>query len=107
MFRAFSDRQRCSCLLQVPKRISNVPSEILQPSEQWKDRGEFDKSLRHLASLYSANFKKWVAFVYEAASVKARCAAELPAPDAAPVGLNCWPAFLRALTGQQMVNRLQ
>lgn len=46
------------CLLQVPKRVSNVPAEILQPSSQWKDGAEFDKALRHLASLYTSNFKK-------------------------------------------------
>jgi phosphoenolpyruvate carboxykinase (ATP) len=45
--------------LQVPKRVSRVPDEILQPSSQWKDGAAFDKSLRHLASLYSANFKKY------------------------------------------------
>lgn len=44
--------------LQVPKRVSRVPDEILQPSSQWKDGAAFDKSLRQLASLYSANFKK-------------------------------------------------
>jgi ATP-dependent phosphoenolpyruvate carboxykinase len=44
--------------LQVPKQVSRVPDEILQPSSQWKDGAAFDKSLRHLASLYSANFKK-------------------------------------------------
>ena len=37
-----------------------MPDEILQPSAQWKDSGAFDKALRHLASLYSSNFKKCV-----------------------------------------------
>ena len=51
-------RNELAMLTQVPKRVSRVPDEILQPSSQWKDGAAFDKSLRHLASLYSANFKK-------------------------------------------------
>ena len=39
--------------MQVPKQITNVPSEILQPASQWKDQAEFHKSLHHLASAYS------------------------------------------------------
>jgi phosphoenolpyruvate carboxykinase (ATP) len=45
--------------LQVPQQVSNVPDDILQPSAQWGDRAAFDAALRHLASLYSANFKKY------------------------------------------------
>jgi len=44
---------------QVPRTVSNVPDDILQPDRQWPDTGAFDKALRHLASLYTANFKKY------------------------------------------------
>lgn len=36
-----------------------MPDEILQPDKQWSDCAAFDKALRHLASLYDSNFKKY------------------------------------------------
>ena len=45
--------------VQVPTKVSNVPDRILQPATQWSDAAAFDKALRHLASLYTANFKKY------------------------------------------------
>ena len=38
--------------MQVPKTCSGVPEEILNPASQWKNKGEFDSTLSHLADLY-------------------------------------------------------
>ena len=38
--------------LQVPTTCSGVPAEILNPANQWKNKGEFDATLGHLADLY-------------------------------------------------------
>lgn len=38
--------------LQVPTTCSGVPAEILNPANQWKNKGEFDVTLGHLADLY-------------------------------------------------------
>ena len=43
---------------QVPKRVTGVPSDILQPSTQWSDAIRFQETLRHLASLFAANFQE-------------------------------------------------
>jgi hypothetical protein len=45
-----------SMLAQVPKRVTGVPSEILQPSTKWSDG--FQDTLCHLATLLAANFNK-------------------------------------------------
>lgn len=44
---------------QVPKEVTKVPSDILQPAQQWKDQSAFNQSLRHLAMLYADNFEKF------------------------------------------------
>lgn len=38
--------------VQVPTACSGVPTEILNPATQWKNKGEFDSTLSHLADLY-------------------------------------------------------
>ena len=45
-------------LLQVPKECPEVPSKMLNPEEQWSNKGEFKDMLTHLAQLYSQNFNK-------------------------------------------------
>lgn len=37
---------------QVPGTCAGVPDEILNPANQWSNKGEFDKTLGHLATLY-------------------------------------------------------
>lgn len=45
--------------LQVPKVVSNVPTEVLMPSNSWADVESYDKTLGNLAELFIANFKKF------------------------------------------------
>ena len=45
--------------LQVPTTISEVPESMLNPEAQWKDKAEFQGTLRHLAELYTSNFSKY------------------------------------------------
>ncbi|CAL5226852.1 g9718 [Coccomyxa viridis] len=45
--------------LHVPTTCSGVPTEILNPASQWKNKGEFDSTIGHLAELYLDNFKKY------------------------------------------------
>eukprot|EP00884_Botryococcus_braunii_P009124 jgi/Botrbrau1/18212/Bobra.53_1s0071.1 len=45
--------------LHIPVAISNVPSEILEPSTQWPDPSEFDNTLTHLATIFKSNFLKY------------------------------------------------
>ena len=42
-------------LAQVPLKCAGVPDEILNPKNQWSNKGEFDKTLAHLADLYQAS----------------------------------------------------
>ena len=43
--------------LQVPKTIEGVDNKILIPSNLWKDKNEWNKSARNLASKFIENFK--------------------------------------------------
>lgn len=45
--------------LQVPRAVSNVPSEVLMPSNTWPDREAYDKTLVNLAELFQSNFVKY------------------------------------------------
>jgi hypothetical protein len=38
-----------------------VPTEILNPANQWKNKGEFDTTLSHLADLYQVRKRQWKA----------------------------------------------
>lgn len=43
----------------VPKSCPNVPSEILNPKNTWKNPDEYDKAARDLAKRFVENFKKF------------------------------------------------
>ena len=43
------------CLAQVPLTCTGVPDDILNPKNQWSNKGEFDKTLAHLADLYQVS----------------------------------------------------
>lgn len=45
--------------LKIPKGVSGVPSEILDPSKSWKDQADFNTSLRNLGSQFVKNFEKY------------------------------------------------
>ena len=42
----------CMSALQAPSSCTGVPSEILNPASQWKNKGEYSSTLQHLAELY-------------------------------------------------------
>lgn len=39
-------------VVQVPTQCSGIPAEILNPSNQWADKNEYNSTLMHLAELY-------------------------------------------------------
>jgi len=45
--------------LNIPKRCTGVPDEVLNPRNAWADVKEFDSSLKSLASLFVENFSKY------------------------------------------------
>lgn len=45
--------------LAVPKSCSNVPSELLMPSNTWPDAEGYQKTLENLANLFINNFTKF------------------------------------------------
>lgn len=45
--------------LLIPKECPNVPPEILNPRELWKDKNEYDKKVLELAESFKNNFKKF------------------------------------------------
>ena len=45
--------------LRVPKTCTGVPSNVLLPENSWGDKGDFDKTLKHLAELFVNNFEKF------------------------------------------------
>lgn len=46
-------------IMQAPTKCTAVPDEILNPSTQWANQEEFNKTLAHLGELYTSNFKKY------------------------------------------------
>jgi phosphoenolpyruvate carboxykinase (ATP) len=45
--------------LQIPKGVTGVPAEILDPAKSWKDKEEYKASLNSLASLFVKNFNNY------------------------------------------------
>lgn len=45
--------------VRIPKTCSNVPSEILNPVNSWKDKNEYYKYANDLANKFNSNFKKF------------------------------------------------
>lgn len=44
--------------LDIPKEIKNVPSEILNPRDTWKDKNAYDEQAHKLALMFKENFDK-------------------------------------------------
>jgi phosphoenolpyruvate carboxykinase (ATP) len=55
--------------LNVPKAITDVPSDLLNPRNTWPDKKGYDEQARKLASMFRENFAKFEKFVPD--SVKA------------------------------------
>jgi phosphoenolpyruvate carboxykinase (ATP) len=49
--------------LSVPTSCPGVPAEILMARNTWKDKDAYDAKARHLADLFTKNFKKYENFV--------------------------------------------
>jgi phosphoenolpyruvate carboxykinase (ATP) len=47
--------------LAVPKKVEGVPSELLMPSNSWKDGKEYEVAMKKLANRFVENFKKYEA----------------------------------------------
>lgn len=48
---------------RIPKNVSNVPQDILDPSQSWKDKAGFKESMDDLAGKFAKNFEKYVGMV--------------------------------------------
>jgi len=46
---------------QVPQSCDGVPKNVLNPSESWKDKGDYNKRYRNLAEMFAKNFEKYKA----------------------------------------------
>ncbi len=49
--------------LDVPTSCPDVPSEILMTRNTWKDKAAYDAKAKHLADLFTKNFKQYENFV--------------------------------------------
>jgi len=47
--------------LDIPLRMHDVPSDVLNPRNAWKDRAAYDAQARKLAGLFADNFKQFEA----------------------------------------------
>jgi phosphoenolpyruvate carboxykinase (ATP) len=47
----------------VPVSCPDVPTEVLQPRNTWRDAEAYDRKAQHLANLFNENFKKYEAGV--------------------------------------------
>jgi phosphoenolpyruvate carboxykinase (ATP) len=52
--------------LQVPTRVPDVPSEVLNPRDTWADKEAYDKQARELAAAFQKNFEQFADRVPEA-----------------------------------------
>lgn len=46
---------------EVPKKLSSIPENVLNPREAWSDKKAYDVSAKKLASMFMKNFQKYVA----------------------------------------------
>src|SRR5690606_23422831 len=47
--------------LKVPKQVSNVPSEILNPKNSWSDKDAYMRAMNELTEMFEENNKKIMA----------------------------------------------
>jgi phosphoenolpyruvate carboxykinase (ATP) len=45
--------------LKVPVKCTNVPDAVLNPANTWTDKGEYEKTVKKLATLFQDNFKNY------------------------------------------------
>ena len=51
--------------LKMPLTCPNVPTEVLNPKNTWKDSFEYDAKANHLADQFNKNFEKFAEFANE------------------------------------------
>ncbi|WP_394907328.1 phosphoenolpyruvate carboxykinase (ATP) [uncultured Mesonia sp.] len=51
--------------LQMPKTCPNVPNEVLNPRDTWKDKEAYDVKAKELALFFKNNFKKFEEYANE------------------------------------------
>jgi phosphoenolpyruvate carboxykinase (ATP) len=51
--------------LKMPSTCPNVPTEVLNPKNTWKDSFEYDAKANHLADQFNKNFEKFAEFANE------------------------------------------
>ena len=51
--------------LMMPKTCPNVPSEVLNPKETWKNKKAYDIQAKELANSFKENFSKFKEYANE------------------------------------------
>jgi phosphoenolpyruvate carboxykinase (ATP) len=49
--------------LHVPQEVADVPSDVFNPRETWKDKAAYDAQAKKLAGMFRENFRKFESFV--------------------------------------------
>ncbi len=57
--------------LAIPRRVPDVPSEVLQPRQTWKDPAAYDQLAARLARMFVENFEQYADGVSEAVKAAA------------------------------------
>lgn len=59
--------------LNIPQSCANVPSEVLNPKDTWKDKEEYDVKAKELSASFKKNFEKFEEYANEEIMAGAPC----------------------------------